>query len=105
MYCKLFLNFAEDLESIIEPVVPFGCLPPVVPSNGETRPTMQIWNSGDVVFYFCNDNFTLEGSTNATCQANGQFNQPVPECVGMLDYSAAVAYFFVSRFLQFFFFV
>ena len=58
--------------------------------------------SGDVVFYFCNNNFTLEGLTSATCQANGQLNQSVSECVDMLDYSAAVAYFLIFRFLQFF---
>ena len=63
--------------------MPVGCLRPVAPFNGKYFPLMQIWNTADVVMYSCDANFTLIGETNATCLASGQYDNPIPECVGM----------------------
>lgn len=35
---------------------------------------------GDVVEFFCDEDFELEGAANATCQYNGFWSEPKPTC-------------------------
>ena len=36
---------------------------------------------GDIVDYFCDDGFVLEGNTEVTCQSNGEWSGSPPTCL------------------------
>ncbi|ELT90272.1 hypothetical protein CAPTEDRAFT_225105 [Capitella teleta] len=40
---------------------------------------------GKTVFFKCNAGFWLDGSDDVTCQSNGQWNSPMPRCIGFYE--------------------
>lgn len=56
--------------------------PPAVSFGGPTSPLGQ-FPFGSVVDYLCMDGFTLKREKSVSCQANGRWSSPYPECVPM----------------------
>ena len=47
------------------------------------RPSDQVlFNVGQSIWFSCEKPYTLVGRDDITCQADGEFNGPVPSCVG-----------------------
>ena len=57
------------------------CLLPCAPSNGYLDFDMNNTRPGDMVWYFCDDDFMLSGTGNRTCEADGTWSEPEPACI------------------------
>lgn len=62
-------------QPVCEPVV---CDSPETPSNGDRASANLTFQS--LVRYTCNDGFSLLGTANRECGANGQWTTPAPSC-------------------------
>ncbi|XP_076997754.1 sushi, von Willebrand factor type A, EGF and pentraxin domain-containing protein 1 isoform X2 [Tamandua tetradactyla] len=56
------------------------CLPPPLISFGVPAPPSSL-HFGSTVKYFCVDGFFLKGDPTTSCQADGTWSAPLPECV------------------------
>ena len=54
------------------------CSDPGTPDNGEVIGTVFTYNAS--VIFLCDTGYELHGNKTATCQANGQWNIPLPTC-------------------------
>lgn len=54
------------------------CGHPGNPGNGVTQGSQ--FNLNDIVKFACNPGYVLEGVAQSQCQANGQWNHPLPIC-------------------------
>lgn len=54
------------------------CGHPGNPGNGITQGSQ--FNLNDIVKFACNPGYVLEGTSQTQCQANGQWNLPLPTC-------------------------
>lgn len=61
-----------------------NCSDPGIPANSIRQSKIEHGNFtfGTVVFYDCNPGFYLFGSPVLTCQPTGQWDKPLPECIG-----------------------
>lgn len=95
MYLKMFLlpTITPNIIFISE----IQCDPPSVPKNGvikkiikflkEILEMIKIWiliknkfDVGDVVFYDCEDGYTLKGSEKTECLPNNKWSNKTPTC-------------------------
>uniref|UniRef100_A0A3Q2GRD7 Sushi domain-containing protein n=1 Tax=Cyprinodon variegatus TaxID=28743 RepID=A0A3Q2GRD7_CYPVA len=53
--------------------------------NGQSKIEHGNFTFGSVVFYDCNPGYYLFGSSVLTCQPMGQWDKPLPECIGKLE--------------------
>ena len=60
--------------------VGISCGQPNIPSNGHVN-TSAGTSFGDVARYSCDRGYTLNGTAERTCQANGRWNGSVPTCI------------------------
>lgn len=56
------------------------CLPPPLIAFGVPAPVSAL-HYGSTVEYFCVDGFFLQGEPTTSCQADGTWSSPLPECV------------------------
>ncbi|XP_066271848.1 P-selectin-like [Branchiostoma lanceolatum] len=57
------------------------CLPtPTAPINGALNPTRPNYYQDDVITFTCDQGYELNGASNATCQADQTWSDPVPTC-------------------------
>lgn len=61
-----------------------NCSDPGIPANSIRQSKIEYGNFtfGTVVFFDCNPGFYLFGSPVLTCQPTGQWDKPLPECIG-----------------------
>lgn len=61
-----------------------NCSDPGIPANSIRQSKIEHGNFtfGTVVFYDCNPGYYLFGSPVLTCQPTGQWDKPLPECIG-----------------------
>uniref|UniRef100_A0A4W5NX14 CUB and Sushi multiple domains 3 n=1 Tax=Hucho hucho TaxID=62062 RepID=A0A4W5NX14_9TELE len=61
-----------------------NCSDPGIPANSIRQSKIEHGNFtfGTVVFYDCSPGFYLFGSPVLTCQPTGQWDKPLPECIG-----------------------
>ena len=61
-----------------------NCSDPGIPPNSIRQSKIEYGNFtfGTVVFYDCNPGYYLFGSPVLTCQPTGQWDKPLPECIG-----------------------
>lgn len=61
-----------------------NCSDPGIPANSIRQSKIEYGNFtfGTVVFYDCNPGYYLFGSPVLTCQPTGQWDKPLPECIG-----------------------
>lgn len=64
-----------------------NCSDPGIPANSIRQSKIEHGNFtfGTVVFYDCNPGYYLFGSPVLTCQPTGQWDKPLPECIGQFD--------------------
>lgn len=62
-----------------------NCSDPGIPANSIRQSKIEHGNFtfGTVVFYDCNPGYYLFGSPVLTCQPTGQWDKPLPECIGL----------------------
>ena len=65
-----------------------SCGLPDVPGNGSVNTSTG--NVGDVARYSCDTGYTLNGTAERTCQADGQWNGSVPKCESEIDTGGVV---------------
>lgn len=68
----------------VSPCVVVNCSDPGIPANSIRQSKIEHGNFtfGTVVFYDCNPGYYLFGSPVLTCQPTGQWDKPLPECIG-----------------------
>jgi len=66
----------------LRPVV--NCTDPGIPANSirESKIEHGVFTFGSVVFYDCNPGYFLFGSPVLSCQPEGRWDKPLPECIG-----------------------
>lgn len=76
-----------------------NCSDPGIPANSIRQSKIEHGNFtfGTVVFYDCNPGYYLFGSPVLTCQPTGQWDKPLPECIGL--YPSYKEHTFVSSIL------
>lgn len=75
-----FLSLPSSVCSVV------NCSDPGIPANSIRQSKIEHGNFtfGTVVFYDCNPGYYLFGSPILTCQPTGQWDKPLPECIGKL---------------------
>lgn len=58
------------------------CLIPRIPRNGYLMPLEKNYTCGEIITFGCRDNqgYTLSGTDSATCQSDGSWTEPSPDC-------------------------
>lgn len=61
-----------------------NCSDPGIPANSIRQSKIEYGNFtfGTVVFFDCNPGYYLFGSPVLACQPTGQWDKPLPECIG-----------------------
>lgn len=70
------LQFRPVLYALPIPVISCGWLPP--PVNGHKEGSRYL--EGSIVRFGCNNGYSLAGPESSTCQADGKWSTPTPEC-------------------------
>uniref|UniRef100_A0A3Q4H9T1 CUB and Sushi multiple domains 3b n=1 Tax=Neolamprologus brichardi TaxID=32507 RepID=A0A3Q4H9T1_NEOBR len=72
-----------------------NCSDPGIPANSIRQSKIEHGNFtfGTVVFYDCNPGYYLFGSPVLTCQPTGQWDKPLPECIGYSVMSPSIVFF------------
>lgn len=82
-----------------------NCTDPGIPANSIRESKIEHGNFtfGSVVFYDCNPGYYLFGSSVLTCQPVGQWDKPLPECIGTAAhfYKAFAVNWQIISFLEF----
>lgn len=65
-----------------------NCTDPGIPANSIRESKIEHGNFtfGSVVFYDCNPGYYLFGSSVLTCQPEGHWDKPLPECIGTASF-------------------
>ena len=62
-----------------------NCGYPGEPANGKTSVSSDEFNIGDVINMQCDPGYQLQGSSDRTCEANGDWSGDPPECISKYD--------------------
>jgi len=63
-------------------LAPISCPQPNVPAGAVINSPKNIYMAGDVVSYSCNSGYTMYGQATITCQQDGSYSAPFPQCMG-----------------------
>lgn len=69
-----------------------NCTDPGIPANSIRESKIEHGNFtfGSVVFYDCNPGYYLFGSSVLTCQPEGHWDKPLPECIGTASFLLSI---------------
>lgn len=78
------LNINDDITFFSSSSLVVNCTDPGIPANSIRESKIEHGNFtfGSVVFYDCNPGYYLFGSSVLTCQPEGHWDKPLPECIG-----------------------
>lgn len=57
-----------------------GCGFPGTPANGGIQPSKDLYNVGETVAYYCNDDSVLMGTSLRDCMIDGRWSDEIPVC-------------------------